>query len=137
MRLAYDSKHKLLETQPLPVFEMKEFVEGVEGEINRRVGILSLLYQRRRQNSDDPGYSPLEFENMMGFPREHLEFALWYLRGTQHIQSADNSDYVITTAGVKFLEDHLQSKPVLEKLLQNPHSKPASQEPRRELAPAV
>jgi hypothetical protein len=127
-RLAYDTKYQLRQIQPLPVFEMKEFVEGVEGEVNRRMGILSLLYQRRRQNSNDPGYSLLEFENLMGFPREHLEFALWFLRGNQHIQMSENSDYVISPAGVEFLESHISSKPVLRKLLQNPLSKLDRQE---------
>lgn len=136
-RLAYDTKHNLRQTQLLPVFEMKEFVEGVEGEVNRRMGILSLLYQRRRQNSNDPGYSLLEFENLMGFPREHLEFALWFLRGKQQIQSAENSDFVITTEGVEFLEDHLSARPVLQKLLQNPLWRPASKEQEREFAMAV
>ena len=136
-RLAYDTKHQLLQAQPLPVFEMKEFVEGVEGEVNRRMGILCLLYQRRRQNPDDPGYSLLEFESLMGFPREHLEFALWFLRGEQQIQSADNSDYAITTAGVEFLENHLPSKPALRRLLQDPLSRPAGAENKREFAMAV
>ncbi len=133
-RLAYDTKHQLVQTQTLPVFEMKEFVDGVEGEVNRRMGILSLLYQRRRQNSDDPGFSLLEFESLMGFPREHLEFALWFLKGKQHIQMAANSDYVITTAGVEHLESHIPSSPVLRKLLQSPRPQPTSQQPQPEAA---
>jgi hypothetical protein len=135
-RLAYDTQHQLLPRQPLPVFGMKEFVEDIEGEVNRRMGILSLLYHRRRQNGDDPGYSLMEFETMMGFPREHLEFALWFLRGKQHVQSAENSDFVITPAGVEFLEEHLPSKPVLRKLIQNPLSRLAGQEQEREYAMA-
>jgi hypothetical protein len=136
-RKAYDTKHQLLQSQPLPVFETKEFVEGAEGEVNRRMGILVLLYQRRRQNPDDPGYSLLEFESIMRFPREHLEFAIWYLRGKQLIYSAENSDYAITTAGVEFLEDHLPSKPILRKLLHTSPSKPAGREQEREFAAAV
>ncbi len=135
-RSAYDTKHQLAQTQPLPVFEMKEFVEGVEGEVNRRMGILSLLYQRRRQNSEDPGFSLLEFESVMGFPREHLEFAIWFLKGKQHIQMAANSDYVITTAGAEFLESHVPSSPVLRKLLQSPRSKPAGHQPQPEIESA-
>jgi hypothetical protein len=127
-RLAYDTRYQLRQIHPLPVFEMKEFVDGVEGEVNRRMGILSLLYQRRRQNSNDPGYSLLEFENLMGFPREHLEFAIWFLRGNQHIQLAENSDYVISPAGVEFLESHISSRPVLRKLLQDPLWKAAPRE---------
>jgi len=136
-RLAYDTKHQLVQTQPLPVFEMKEFVEGVEGEVNRRMGILSLLYQRRRQNTQDPGFSLLEFESLMGFPREHLEFAIWFLKGEQQIQTTENSDFVITTAGAKFVEAHSPSSPVLRKLLQSPRSKPTGQKMERGLALAV
>jgi hypothetical protein len=135
-RLAYDTKYQLAQTHALPVFEMKEFVDGVEGEVNRRMGILSLLYQRRRQNSDDPGFSLLEFETLMGFPREHLEFALWFLRGKQHIQTAENSDFVITPGGVEFLESHVPLNPVLRKLLQSPGPKPAGRAMEREAAPA-
>jgi DnaJ-domain-containing protein 1 len=135
-RLAYDTKHQLVQTQALPVFEMKEFVDGVEGEANRRMGILSLLYQRRRQNSDDPGFSLLEFETLMGFPREHLEFAIWFLKGKQQIQVAENSDYVITTAGVELLESHISSSPVLRKLLQSPSPRPTGREQERKAAPA-
>ncbi len=136
-RLAYDTKYQLVPAQKLPVFELREFAEGVEGEVNRRMGILSLLYHRRRQNTDDPGYSLLEFENLMGFPREHLEFALWFLKGKQHVQSAENSDFMITTAGVEFLEEHLTSRPILRKLLQDPHSKPTGQELEHEVVMAV
>ena len=47
---------------------MKEFAIGVDGEANRRMGILCLLYSRRRSNPDDPGLSILEFETTMSFP---------------------------------------------------------------------
>ncbi len=53
---------------------------GIDGEGNRRMGILSLLYNRRRTNPEAPGMSLLEFETLMSFPREHLVFTLWYLK---------------------------------------------------------
>ena len=72
-RASYESLHRNQRAQPLPVFGLKEFAEGLEGEVNRRLGILSLLYNRRRTNPENPGISMLEFETVMSFPREHLE----------------------------------------------------------------
>src|SRR5438552_14453960 len=79
-RAAYDVQYQLRNTQPISVFELKEFAAGIDGESNRRMGILCLLYSRRRTNPDSPGLSILELERMMSFPREHLLFTLWYLK---------------------------------------------------------
>ena len=38
-RAAYDAHLASLEAAPLPIFELKEFVIGIEGEVNRRLGI--------------------------------------------------------------------------------------------------
>ena len=119
-RASYDELHRDRRAEPLPVFALKEFVEGLEGEANRRLGILSLLYNQRRTNPDDPGLSLLEFESIMSFPREHLEFALWYLHEKQYIRTLNNSDYAISAAGVEYLEDEFPSNSVLHKLLHAP-----------------
>src|ERR1035438_6085731 len=47
-RALYDVARRVGECQPLPAFELKEFVDGIEGEQNRRLGVLCLLYNRRR-----------------------------------------------------------------------------------------
>lgn len=114
------SYHELFEqngVQPMELFELKEFTVGVEGEANRRVGILCLLYNRRRSNPDDAGLSLLEFEAIMSFPREHLMFAMWYLKEQNFVRQDENSDYVITGAGVDYVESHLPSNKLLYKLL--------------------
>ena len=51
----YDASRRVGEYQPLPAFELKEFVDGIEGEQNRRLGILCLLYNRRRSDMEHPG----------------------------------------------------------------------------------
>jgi hypothetical protein len=107
--------HQARHAQPLPVFGLKEFAEGLEGEMNRRLGILSLLYNRRRTNPDNPGISVLEFETVMSFPREHLEFAIWFLRELQQIQTADNGRFQITVKGVEAAEQW--QTPVIEPVL--------------------
>jgi hypothetical protein len=107
---------------------LKEFAEGLEGEVNRRLGILSLLYNRRRTNPDNPGISVLEFESVMAFPREHLEFAIWFLREKQYVRPGDTSDYLISATGVEYLESEIPSNGVLSKLLNAPRP-PAAREP--------
>jgi hypothetical protein len=126
-RAAYDDIHQARHAQPLPVFGLKEFAEGLEGEVNRRLGILSLLYNRRRTNPDNPGISVLEFESVMAFPREHLEFAIWFLREKQYIRPGNTSDYLISATGVEYLESEIPSNGVLSKLLNAPRP-PAARE---------
>ena len=116
-RAAYDALYRDRRGEPLPVFGMKEFAEGLEGEVNRRLGILSLLYNRRRTNPEDPGISLLEFETFMSFPREHLEFGIWFLLEKQYIRSGNHSDYCIAAAGVEYLESEVPSNRILSKLL--------------------
>jgi hypothetical protein len=124
-RASYDERHRDRRAQPLPVFGLKEFAEGLEGEVNRRLGILSLLYTRRRTNPEIPGISLLELETVMSFPREHLEFAIWFLREKQYIRPGDHSDYVISATGVEYLESEVPSNTLLSKLLHAPQA-PAS-----------
>jgi len=121
-RAAYDQRHRVRRPQPLPVFGLKEFAEGLEGEVNRRLGILSLLYNRRRTNPEVPGISVLELETVMSFPREHLECAIWFLHEKQYIRAGDHSDYVISAIGVEYLESEVPANGVLSKLLHAPQS---------------
>jgi curved DNA-binding protein len=116
-RAAYDALYRDRRGEPLPVFGMKEFAEGLEGEVNRRLGILSLLYNRRRANPEDPGISLLDFETVMSFPREHLEFGIWFLLEKQYIRAGNHSDYCIAAAGVEYLESEVPSNRILGKLL--------------------
>ena len=118
-RSVYDLAYEQRSQEPLPVFEMREFSAGVDGETNRRIGILCLLYNQRRSNEDKPGLSIMELEQLMGFPREHLAFAVWYLRNKTYIDSRDNSDLAITSEGIDFLENHLPTNHVAYKLLKS------------------
>lgn len=117
LRSAYDQVYQQNGVQPIELFELKEFAVGVEGEVNRRMGILCLLYSRRRTNEEDPGISLLEFETMMSFPREHLMFAMWYLKERGYVKQDENSDYVITGEGVDYVEAHLPSNQLVSRLL--------------------
>jgi len=53
----------------------------------------------------------------MSCAREHLMFTLWYLKEQNCVRQDENSDYVITGAGVDYVEAHLPSNKLLYRLL--------------------
>jgi curved DNA-binding protein len=120
-RALYDQKCEVRETEPLPIFEMKEFVIGVDVEVNRRLGALCLLYNRRRNNPDSAGLSLLDLETRMALPREHLEFTIWYLRDKGFVRRDETSnDMMITGEGVDYVEANLPGNRIVRKLLKAP-----------------
>lgn len=116
-RAEYDAIRQLKQPEAEPIFELKEFVDDVQGEQNRRLGVLSLLYNQRRNKTDTPGLSILELEQTMSFPREHLEFTMWYLKGKHFVEMTDRSDYVLTADGVDYLEANLPSNRIVRRLI--------------------
>jgi hypothetical protein len=116
-RAEYDAKRDNREVSTNPIFEMSEFVNGIGGEINRRLGVLSLLYTRRRTNPEDPRISLHDLEKRMGWPREYLDFTMWYLRSMKYITREDNSDFALTATGVDYVEKNSTKIPILNKLL--------------------
>src|SRR5262249_46340225 len=105
------------QAEPLHVFESREFMDGIEGEMNRRLGVLSLLYHQRRSSEAHPGMSVLDLEKKMNFPREYLHFTAWYLRTKGYITMADNSYSCLTAEGADYLEQHCPTNPLLQRLL--------------------
>lgn len=117
LRTSYNAIYEDHRARPIDLFETKEFAIGVDGESNRRMGILCLLYTRRRSDPDDPGISLLEFESIMSFPREHLLFTMWYLKEQNLLCMEENSDYSITGKGIDYVEEHLPNNKMIYRLL--------------------
>jgi curved DNA-binding protein CbpA len=115
-RAEYDSTRHTA-AAPNPVFESIDYMDGIEGEVNRRLALLSLLYSKRRACPDEPRVSLADVENRMGFPREYLDFATWYLKSKKFITVEDNSDFALTALGVDYVEANSSKIPVLNKLL--------------------
>jgi curved DNA-binding protein CbpA len=120
-RKEFDATYKSRKENPLPVFLTKEFTEGVDGEINRRVGLLCLLYTQRRVNQILPALSVLEIEQMMFIPREHLLFTIWYLKSKRYIAQDDRSSLMITADGIDFLEANLPEHKTMYNILEAAH----------------
>jgi hypothetical protein len=137
-RAQYDGALQAQQARPLPVFENRIFVDGLDGEVNRRFGVLALLYQRRRSNQSSSGVPMLTLEQRMSLPREHLEFTLWYLRARGYVQVLeDNSDFAITAAGVDFVETNSSCNSILQEVLAPAASSPQPAAPHRSPASVV
>jgi len=116
-RAEYDATHRREPQEDVPLSSTVDFMDTVEGELNRRLAILAVLYFKRRANPRFPEVSLAEIEQRMGFPRDYLDFTTWYLTRKGYITKADNSDFTLTAEGVDFIESQRSSLPVLNKLL--------------------
>ncbi|MGD0870081.1 MAG: DnaJ domain-containing protein [Bryobacteraceae bacterium] len=117
-RARYDSLRETERPRPLPMFQTRAFVDEQQGERNRRLGVLCLLYAQRQRNYDHPSVSLLELEELMAIPREHLEFTLWYLKAKKYVEMNQGADFSLTAGGVDFVEEHTPAHAMMRKLLQ-------------------
>ena len=81
-----------------------------------RLTTLEVLYTRRRTESQSPTMTPLDLEKLIGRPREHLEFTIWYLLQKKFLTRSDNSALTITADGVDYLEQHYLKVPQRRRL---------------------
>ena len=116
-RAKYDASFEDEVPPPDPLSSSIDFMDQIEGELNRRLAVLAVLYLRRRTNPSSPDVSLMEVETRMGFPRDYLEFTTWYLQKKGYILRADNSAFTLTAEGVDFVETQRANAPVLSKLL--------------------
>jgi curved DNA-binding protein CbpA len=80
-------------------FEMEQVV---------RLTVLEALYTKRRLDPQHPGIYLVELERMIGRPREHLEFTIWYLSQKKLI-NMDDARMQLTAEGAEFLEESYRS----------------------------
>ena len=116
-RTQYDLSRDNESRRFTPLSSTVDFMDQMEGELNRRLALMAVLYYRRRSTPMTPGVSLTEVEKRMGFPRDYLDFTTWYLERKGYITKADNSDFTITVDGVDFVESQRSQIPVLNKLL--------------------
>jgi curved DNA-binding protein CbpA len=107
-RAAYDVEHRSASGLRWKIFDQSHSVQGIDSEKRKRTGVLSLLYNKRMHEPHSPALGIIEFEQLLGCPREHLELSLWYLRESGRIQRSDNGRYILTAKGLEFLEDHME-----------------------------
>jgi len=88
------------------IAEMVRVQTDVEFEQLARMTILEALYARRRLEPREPGVMDADLEELVGRPRDQLEFTLWYLSQKRFIDRQDGSRITITVEGVAYFEEH-------------------------------
>lgn len=116
-RAAYDATRTASSPRVTPLSQSVDFMDSLEGEKNRRLAVLAVLYYRRRTSPFAPEVPLAEVETRLGFPREYLDFTTWYLQRKGYITKADNSDFTLTVQGVDFVETQRAEIPILDRLL--------------------
>ena len=105
-RAAYDVKYDEEKSLQWQIFEQGTASDDRDQDQRIFHGILSLLYVARRRDPEGGGLGPVHLERMLGTPREHLAFPLWYLKRRGFIEINPNGLLAITVEGV----DKLGSK---------------------------
>jgi len=114
-RAEYD---RVRHQQPRPPLSSTiDFMDDLEGEVNRRLAILAVLYHRRRTSPNMPEVTLAQIEERMGFPRDYLDFTLWYLQRKAYVSKNDSAQYALTAEGVDFVESERAKVPTLHRLL--------------------
>ncbi len=73
-------------------------------EKSKRKGIIDLLYTKRCNEPEKPSMNLHELEDLLGCPREHLEFSLWYLKENGLVTRMDNGRFAVSAKGVDWAE---------------------------------
>lgn len=99
-RAAYDARYEQNRSEQWQVFGQDGAGEDRDQDQRLFHAILSLLYIARRRDPDNAGMAPAHMERLLGTPREHLDFPLWYLKKRQYVEIQETGLLAITVDGV-------------------------------------
>jgi hypothetical protein len=103
-RAAYDVNLHAYRQLRWRIFDQRQAAVGKVAEKSKRRGILDLLYTKRCSEPEKPTMNLHELEDLLGCPREHLEFSLWYLKENGLVTRMDNGRFAVTAKGVDWAE---------------------------------
>lgn len=110
-RAAYDVHLEAYKRFRWRIFDPGQTAVGKQAERTKRRGLLELLYTARMNQPNQPTLSIHEFEDLLGCPKEHLEFTLWYLKENGLLTRTDSGRYSITVKGVDQVENEEPVRP--------------------------
>ena len=119
-RAQYDIQHKNHSDSRRKLAEEASDSIGIGRDVDIQSNLLSILYVKRRRDIHNSGIGEADLERLLGCPREHLEFNLWYLKEKGWIRRQEDGTIAITVEGV----DRANSEHRLEttiKLLTRPN----------------
>lgn len=119
LRARYDAQYRADKRLQWQIFDRSNANVGPEVERRKRRGILDLLYFKALHDPERASMTVFDFEQFLGCPREHLEAALWYLKGKGFVKRGDNGKVTITVEGFDEVERQAAhqdegSRPLLE-----------------------
>ncbi len=108
-RAAYDANHRQQARLNWKTFDQADEPNSKASERKKRDAILGILYRKRQFSPSQPGMNIREMEDLLGIAREHLEFALWFLKEKGEIRPGDNGRYIVTIQGAVTYEGQTMS----------------------------
>jgi curved DNA-binding protein CbpA len=127
-RAEYDANYKKQAPEPVPLSNSVDFMNSNDGEFNRQVAVVALLYLQRSSKPFTPKVPLAEVERRMGFPRDYLVFTMWYLKSKEYVTMGDNSDFTISVLGVDVVESKREKIPLLSSLLSDRKGRSSTKE---------
>jgi hypothetical protein len=107
------------------IFDQRQAAIGKVAEKSKRKGILDLLYTKRCNEPEKPAMNLHELEDLLGCPREHLEFSIWYLKENGLITKMDNGRIAVTAKGVDWAEQEEAAALMrTDRLIESSHDDP-------------
>src|SRR6202171_385772 len=105
-RAKYDARYRATKQLQWKIFDQAEASLGPQAEKSKRRGVLGLLHAKALHNPERASLTAVEFEDLLGCPREHLQAAFWYLKGKGQIVRGDNEHNTIPVLGLEEIESH-------------------------------
>jgi len=106
------------------IFDQRQAAIGKVAEKSKRKGILDLLYTKRCNEPEKPSMNLHELEDLLGCPREHLEFSIWYLKENGLIMRMDNGRIAVTAKGVDWAEQEEAAQLRADRMIEASHEEP-------------
>jgi curved DNA-binding protein CbpA len=104
-RAEYDIQHRNSHHQiKREEFEQSTSTSTLADEHRKRHEILTILYKKRLAQPDQPAMGLRDLLDLLGIPREQLEFSLWYLKEGGYLSRTDSARHSITLKGVELIE---------------------------------
>ncbi len=102
------------------IFSGMAFFEALPLERDRRMTMLCVLYDVRRQNPRVPLVTMRQFEKVVQMTEDQIQLCLWYLKNLGWISVDDKSKMQITASGMDYLENNSPDPRRIWPFLKNP-----------------
>jgi hypothetical protein len=116
-RAPFDARSLAFRQHRYQVLSRSDEKNATASEKRKRQMLLSLLCRQRLKDRDHPYLTIHELEDLLGYPRDHLQVILWLLKEKGYQTRSDNGRYTISADGFEHAEGEGLSAPSERKLL--------------------